>query len=60
VLGSGLTDCLRLEASLAFLAVCWVEDMDFSLFLVFTIFRVRKIGLVKVRVNFCGGDDEFG
>ena len=42
VLGSGLTGCLRLEASLAFLEVCWVEAWVFPLFLVFIIFRVRE------------------
>jgi len=42
VLGLGLTGCLRLGASLAFLADFWVEVWAFPLFLVSTIFRVRE------------------
>jgi len=42
VLGLGLTGCLRLGPSLAFLEVCWVKAWAFPLFLVFTMFRVRE------------------
>jgi len=42
VLGLGLTGCLCLGVSLAFLAAFWVEVWAFPLFLVSTIFRVRE------------------
>jgi len=37
-----------------------VEAWAFPLFLVFTMVRIRKSGLVKVRFKVCGGGDEFG
>lgn len=56
-LGLGFVVGLRLGMVLVFLdGWDWVWDLPF--FLVFTMVRVRNF--LKVRVRFCGGEEEFG
>jgi len=62
VLGLGLMGCLCLAACLGFFDGCWVEAWPFPLFLVFAMVRVMEVvgKRLGVRVDFCGGEDEFG